>query len=78
MNSMEVLVRSNGTSTYVPAFSPGNEKEAAVRLIERLLLEYSIYRRYPMRPWGAFKNACRIVFRRRLIRRALDVGEPLL
>jgi hypothetical protein len=49
-----------------------------VRLIERLLLEYSIYRRYPMRPWGAFKNACRIVFRRRLIRRALGVGEPLV
>ena len=31
--------------------------------LERLLLHYGIYRRYPLRRWPAFKNACRIVFR---------------
>jgi hypothetical protein len=31
--------------------------------LERLLLHYGIYRRYPLKRWPAFKNACRIVFR---------------
>src|SRR4029453_3704644 len=28
--------------------------------LERLLLHYGIYRRYPLKPWPAFKNAWRI------------------
>jgi len=31
--------------------------------LERLLLHYGIYRRYPLKPWPAFKNAWRIAFR---------------
>jgi hypothetical protein len=31
--------------------------------LKRLLLQYQIYRRYPLPPVGAFKNACRIVLR---------------
>jgi hypothetical protein len=27
------------------------------------LLHYGIYRRYPLKPWPAFKNAWRIAFR---------------
>jgi hypothetical protein len=34
-----------------------------VLFLERLLLHYGIYRRYPLRPWPAFKNAWRIAFR---------------
>jgi hypothetical protein len=34
-----------------------------VLTLQRLLLHYGVYRRYPLRPWPAFKNACRIVFR---------------
>jgi hypothetical protein len=31
--------------------------------LQRLLLHYGIYRRYPLRRWPAFKNAWRIAFR---------------
>ena len=34
-----------------------------VQFLDRLLLHYGIYRRYPLRPWPAFKNAWRISFR---------------
>jgi hypothetical protein len=34
-----------------------------VQFLERLLLHYGIYRRYPLKPWPAFKNAWRIAFR---------------
>ena len=34
-----------------------------VLFLQRLLLHYGIYRRYPLRPWPAFKNAWRIAFR---------------
>ena len=34
-----------------------------VHFLDRLLLHYGIYRRYPLRPWPAFKNAWRISFR---------------
>jgi len=34
-----------------------------VAFLERLLLHYKVYRRYPLARWPAFKNACRIVFR---------------
>jgi hypothetical protein len=34
-----------------------------VLILQRLLLHYGIYRRYPLRPWPAFKNAWRIAFR---------------
>jgi hypothetical protein len=34
-----------------------------VLFLQRLLLHYGIYRRYPLKPWPAFKNAWRIAFR---------------
>jgi hypothetical protein len=34
-----------------------------VDFLQRLLLHYGIYRRYPLRRWPAFKNAWRIAFR---------------
>jgi len=34
-----------------------------VVFLQRLLLHYGIYRRYPLRRWPAFKNAWRIAFR---------------
>jgi len=34
-----------------------------VLFLQRLLLHYGIYRRYPLRRWSAFKNAWRIAFR---------------
>jgi hypothetical protein len=34
-----------------------------VFFLQRLLLHYGIYRRYPLRRWPAFKNAWRIAFR---------------
>jgi hypothetical protein len=34
-----------------------------VFFLQRLLLHYGIYRRYPLKPWPAFKNAWRIAFR---------------
>jgi hypothetical protein len=34
-----------------------------VLFLQRLLLHYGIYRRYPLRRWPAFKNAWRIAFR---------------
>jgi hypothetical protein len=34
-----------------------------VLFLERFLLHYSVYRRYPLRPWPAYKDAFRIVFR---------------
>jgi hypothetical protein len=34
-----------------------------VLFFERLLLHYGIYRRYPLKPWPALKNAWRIVLR---------------
>jgi len=37
--------------------------ETIVLILQRLLLHYGVYRRYPLRRWPAFKNACRIVFR---------------
>jgi hypothetical protein len=37
--------------------------ESNVLFLERLLLHYGIYRRYPLKPWPAFKNAWRIAFR---------------
>jgi hypothetical protein len=40
-----------------------DKPESTVPFIERLLLYYGVYRRYPLRPWPAFKNACRVVFR---------------
>jgi hypothetical protein len=38
-------------------------RSAHVSFLERLLLHYKVYRNYPLRPWPAFKNACRIAFR---------------
>ena len=34
-----------------------------VVFLQRLMLHYGIYRRYPLRRWPAFKNAWRIAFR---------------
>lgn len=34
-----------------------------VDFLQRLLLHYGIYRRYPLRRWPALKNAWRIAFR---------------
>jgi hypothetical protein len=34
-----------------------------VLFLERLLLHYAIYRRYPLKPWPALKNAWRMVLR---------------
>ena len=34
-----------------------------VLFLQRLLLHYGIYRRYPLKPWPALKNAWRIAFR---------------
>jgi hypothetical protein len=34
-----------------------------VIFVQRLLLHYGVYRRYPLRPWPALKNAWRIVVR---------------
>lgn len=34
-----------------------------VVFLQRLLLHYGVYRRYPLRPWPALKNAWRIVVR---------------
>jgi hypothetical protein len=36
---------------------------AHVTFLQRLLLHYKVYRGYPLSPWPAFKNACRIAFR---------------
>src|SRR5205814_306538 len=42
---------------------PEWEWRTQVLFLQRLLLHYGIYRRYPLRPWPAFKNAWRIAFR---------------
>ena len=34
-----------------------------VPFLNRLLLHYGIYRRYPLRPWPALKNAWRVAWR---------------
>src|SRR5262249_60739175 len=34
-----------------------------VPFLHRLLLHYGIYRRYPLRPWPALKNAWRVAWR---------------
>jgi hypothetical protein len=34
-----------------------------VVFLQRLLLHYGIYRRYPLRRWPALKNAWRVAFR---------------
>jgi hypothetical protein len=34
-----------------------------VQFLERLLLHYGIYRRYPLKPWPALKNAWRVATR---------------
>jgi len=34
-----------------------------VPFLNRLLLHYGIYRRYPLRPWPALKNAWRVSWR---------------
>jgi hypothetical protein len=46
------------------AFSVGEGIGAEdVIFLQRLLLHYGVYRRYPLRPWPALKNAWRIVVR---------------
>ena len=40
-----------------------SEVADTVLFLQRLLLHYGIYRRYPLKPWPAFKNAWRIAFR---------------
>ena len=41
----------------------GESFAGVIFIRHRLLLHYGIYRRYPLRPWPAFKNAWRIAFR---------------
>ena len=43
--------------------TPKYDWSDTVQFLERLLLHYGIYRRYPLKPWPAFKNAWRIAFR---------------
>ena len=42
---------------------PWTSDPETVLFLQRLLLHYGIYRRYPLKPWPAFKNAWRIAFR---------------
>jgi hypothetical protein len=49
--------RRSGVS-WIPR--PGAD---TVLFLQRLLLHYGIYRRYPLKPWPALKNAWRIAFR---------------
>ena len=44
-------------------WTPKSDWSDTVQFLERLLLHYGIYRRYPLKPWPAFKNAWRIAFR---------------
>jgi hypothetical protein len=44
-------------------WTPSYHWSDTVQFLERLLLHYGIYRRYPLKPWPAFKNAWRIAFR---------------
>ena len=54
----------DGNHRADPALSRHRALEPTnVTLLQRLLLHYEIYRRYPLRRWPAFKNACRIAFR---------------
>jgi hypothetical protein len=53
-----------GTGDARLAFSVGEGIGAEdVIFLQRLLLHYGVYRRYPLRPWPALKNAWRIVVR---------------
>ena len=53
-----------GTGTLVSALSVGDGIGAEdVIFLQRLMLHYGVYRRYPLRPWPALKNAWRIVLR---------------
>src|SRR4051794_21291190 len=52
-----------GTSSLVWRLGCKDTGRYGVQFLDRLLLHYGIYRRYPLRPWPAFKNAWRISFR---------------
>lgn len=61
-----VAIRGNsgrGTSRRVWRLGLETLGDTDVQFLDRLLLHYGIYRRYPLRPWPAFKNAWRISFR---------------
>ncbi|MGZ3327633.1 MAG: hypothetical protein ACXU85_10770, partial [Xanthobacteraceae bacterium] len=53
----------SGTSSLVWRLAAETLGDTDVQFLDRLLLHYGIYRRYPLRPWPAFKNAWRISFR---------------
>jgi hypothetical protein len=53
-----------GTGDAGSALSVGDrDRSRNVIFVQRLLLHYGVYRRYPLRPWPALKNAWRIVVR---------------
>jgi hypothetical protein len=53
-----------GTVLAGAALSVGDRIGAEnVIFVQRLLLHYGVYRRYPLRPWPALKSAWRIVVR---------------
>jgi len=55
--------KTSGTAGLGRRLARVHHRSPQVTFIDRLLLHYRVYRGYPLAPWPAFKNACRIVFR---------------